>query len=76
MNQQNKLADSSPCSVCGGCHWVCENHPTIPWDGEKACGCGGAGEPCPRCNKVDRGNPPKMPDGFRTVRDKENGWRN
>jgi hypothetical protein len=36
--------------------------------GERACGCGGAGAPCPACNKVDVTDPddvPGMPAGFK-----------
>ena len=36
--------------------------------GERACGCGGAGAPCPACNKVDATDPddvPAMPAGFK-----------
>jgi len=51
--------DSGPkqtmkCSVCEDCGWVCESHPYLPWQGEHACNCGGAGEACPRCNPGDR----------------------
>jgi hypothetical protein len=39
------------CAVCMDTFWVCENHPAKPWDGPSACGCGGAGMPCPACNE-------------------------
>jgi hypothetical protein len=32
-----------------GYFWVCDNHPTLPWEGENACSCGGARRPLPRC---------------------------
>jgi hypothetical protein len=32
--------------------------------GERACGCGGAGAPCPICNVADVNTVPEMPDGF------------
>jgi hypothetical protein len=35
-----------------------------PWDGEHACGCGGAGMPCPSCNISNPNNPPRLPAGF------------
>ena len=43
-----------------------------PWDepayaavaGAKACGCGGAGMPCPSCNVSNEDNPPLLPGGF------------
>jgi hypothetical protein len=37
------------CARCDNGRWVCENHPDKPWLGDSACGCGGAGEPCPVC---------------------------
>ena len=38
------------CARCDNCRWVCENHTDRPWLGARACGCGGAGAPCPICN--------------------------
>ena len=52
------------CQRCFGCHWVCEAHPHIAWEGEYACGCGAPGMPCPLCNASDGLNPPQMPPGF------------
>jgi hypothetical protein len=52
------------CARCDGTHWVCENHPDRPWDGPKACGCGGAGEPCPDCNDAAADELPVLPKGF------------
>jgi hypothetical protein len=43
------------CALCEDCGWVCENHPDRPWSGDHACTCGGAGEPCPRCNPTEDG---------------------
>lgn len=44
------------CALCKkGCGWVCESHPTKPSYGDHACPCGGAGMPCPRCNKPAEG---------------------
>jgi hypothetical protein len=54
---------SERCMVCGGCRWVCENHPDRPWEGERACDCGGAGMPCPACNSSEV-TVPEMPDDF------------
>ncbi|QOZ68900.1 hypothetical protein SAMN05192541_15124 [Bradyrhizobium arachidis] len=54
------------CARCDGTHWVCENHPERPWEGPKACGCGGAGAPCPVCNRVGPDEMPLLPDGFET----------
>jgi hypothetical protein len=59
------------CQRCAGTRWVCEHHPDLPWEGPSACGCGGAGAPCPDCN-VD--NPPQLPAGFKVDADKK-GWR-
>lgn len=47
------------CSICFGEGWVCENHPTVAWQGGDATCCGepygcGAGSPCV-CNTS---NPP------------------
>jgi hypothetical protein len=65
------------CTVCGDARWVCENHPDKPWgdasDRADACDCG-AGAPCPACNSSDREHAPAMPDGYRTIFDKD-GWR-
>lgn len=33
------------CATCDDVGWVCENHPDRPWDGPRACTCGGAGAP-------------------------------
>ncbi|WP_035968758.1 hypothetical protein [Bradyrhizobium sp. WSM1417] len=52
------------CARCDGTHWVCESHPDRPWDGPKACGCGGAGEPCPNCNDAAHDELPVLPKGF------------
>jgi hypothetical protein len=52
------------CTRCDNTHWVCENHPDRPWEGPKACGCGGAGEPCPDCNKAAPDEMPVLPKGF------------
>ncbi|QOZ71120.1 hypothetical protein WN72_36050 [Bradyrhizobium arachidis] len=49
------------CARCNGTHWVCENHPERPWEGSKACGCGGAGAPCPVCNRVGPDEMPLLP---------------
>jgi hypothetical protein len=51
------------CALCEDCCWVCENHPHKPWEGVHACNCGGAGAPCPWCNKPDDGEAPRMPKG-------------
>ena len=55
------------CPRCDNTRWVCE---TIwigrSW-GERACKCGGAGAPCPDCNRTDPADPsgvPAMPAGF------------
>jgi hypothetical protein len=50
-------------AVCEDCGWVCENHPDTPWEGLRACTCGGAGMPCPRCNRGDLDHPPRPPAG-------------
>ncbi len=52
------------CARCENCRWVCENHPDRPFFGERACDCGGAGDPCPICNRVDSDTMPEMPDDF------------
>jgi hypothetical protein len=43
------------CSLCEDWGWVCENH---PWEGERACQCGGAGMSYPYCNVTDVGEDP------------------
>jgi hypothetical protein len=52
------------CARCQDTYWVCETHDDRPWNGEKACGCGGAGMPCPFCNVSNADNPPRLPAGF------------
>jgi hypothetical protein len=49
---------------------------TLPGASERAdaCNCGGAGMPCPVCNQTSGEQPPKLPDGYRTMFDKD-GWR-
>jgi hypothetical protein len=49
------------CARCDNSRWVCENRPNKPWLGENACGCGGAGEPCPICNHPDEDTLPELP---------------
>jgi hypothetical protein len=39
----DKLPKLTDCPVCGGCLWVCEDHPDEPWEHD---GCGGAGAAC------------------------------
>jgi hypothetical protein len=65
---------NAKCILCDDAGWVCENHPTRPWEGEHACTCGGAGAPCPMCNSSEHGETPRMPDGFKIEVDKD-GWR-
>jgi hypothetical protein len=62
------------CALCEDSGWVCENHPKRAWEGEHACGCGGAGAPCPACNAPEPGEAPRLPKGYDTAFDKE-GWR-
>ncbi len=55
------------CLCCEDTGWVCENHPDRPFFGDCAYDCGGAGAPCPVCNRTDPGDPddvPEMPEGF------------
>ena len=40
------------CSKCIDKHWVCENHPKVPWNDGEGC-CGGTGMLC-SCVKVIR----------------------
>ena len=72
------MNEQSECAVCGGALWVCEDHADKPWGGASnradACHCGGAGAPCLACNPSDREHPPKMPEGYKTIFDKD-GWR-
>ena len=60
------------CAVCEDCGWVCETHPDRPFQGEHACTCGDAGEPCPRCNDDD--TEPRAPTGFKAELGKKD-WR-
>jgi hypothetical protein len=52
------------CPRCDNTRWVCEAHSDRPWLGDRACTCGGAGDPCPACNHASADNPPAMPPGF------------
>jgi len=61
------------CDRCDGTGCVCETHIAKPWEGPKACGCGGAGAPCGRCNTSVDDEWPRLPDGFKTDFDKD-GW--
>ncbi|UQD69343.1 hypothetical protein JEY40_25360 [Bradyrhizobium japonicum] len=67
-------ATTTTCVNCDDLGWVCENHPERPWDGPRACTCGGAGAPCPVCNVTGEGEVPRMPKGFQVEVDKD-GWR-
>ena len=58
-------ATTTTCVNCDDLGWVCENHPSLPWDGPRACACGGAGAPCPACNVTGKGEVPRMPEGLR-----------
>ncbi|MGK7059224.1 hypothetical protein AB4853_22425 [Bradyrhizobium sp. 1050_B9_N1_2] len=72
---EKPLAGSATtCTKCDDLGWVGENHPDRPWDGRRACTCGGAGAPCPACNAAGEGEVPRMPEGFRVEVDKD-GWR-
>jgi hypothetical protein len=59
------------CAVCEDCGWVCEAHPDRPFDGERACTCGGAGTPCSSCNASIADTGPRFPKGFRVEFDNE-----
>ncbi|MHC2251075.1 hypothetical protein ACVILK_000767 [Bradyrhizobium embrapense] len=61
--------------LCDDTRWVCENHPDQPWTGNHACQCGGAGAPCPKCNKPGDGDIPQLPRGFRNMFEKRNRER-
>jgi hypothetical protein len=41
------------CFRCADSGWTCEDRPDRPWQGPRACTCGGAGMPCPDCNRPD-----------------------
>jgi hypothetical protein len=40
---------------------VCENHLDRPFLGDRGCDCGGAGAPCPNCNKTNPADPDEVP---------------
>ena len=66
------------CTNCKDTGWVCENHPDQPWVGGMPKGfigcCGGAGDPCPKCNPCDEYNPPRELKGLKIILDKD-GFR-
>jgi hypothetical protein len=71
------MVDPAHCPICGGCRWVCENHPNRPWAGASnrsdACDCG-AGDPCPVCNPVKgKGERPALPPDFVPDIDRDKG---
>lgn len=52
------------CPKCDQTRWINLDRPFL---GECVCGCGGAGAPCPDCNKIDPTDPddiPAMPRGY------------
>jgi flavoprotein len=51
------------CTFCEDCGWVCEDHPTFPWNEEHLLTCNGAGVSCPWCNN---GEIPRLPKGFKS----------
>ncbi len=67
---------SAKCQTCDDYRWVCENHPDNPWEGNRACECGGAGAPCPKCNIPDGKNYPASLEGSTLVWDIHRGWVN
>ena len=52
------------CEACDSTGWVCEGHQDQPWQGPRACGCGGAGAPCKRCNDME---PPRVADMIQEI---------
>lgn len=64
LAREKRGALEHTCFICEDSGWVCENHMDRPWEGPHACGCGGAGAPCPNCNRPDDGDAPLMPPGF------------
>jgi hypothetical protein len=63
------------CLNCKDIGWVCEGHTDKPWSDIEYC-CGAPGIPCEICNDCDYDNPPRMPNEFVKILDKEDGWRN
>ena len=61
------------CELCDDCGWICENHPDRHAMGERACECGGAGSPCPLCNRPGESEALRLPKGFKTMI--KRGWR-
>ena len=63
------------CQICRGALRVCEDHEDKPWGGassrEDACHCGCSGMPGQACNPNDREHKPKMPEGYRTIYDRD-----
>jgi hypothetical protein len=53
-------AQPMTCERCRNTGWVCERHPHKPWDGLRACGCGAARMPCPRCAPDDGWDKPPV----------------
>ena len=61
------------CTPCEDCGWACEDHPEAPWDGARACVCGAAGMPCPKCNPSDLGSAAAA--GRQHIEFDKKGWR-
>ncbi len=62
---------SGKCKNCNGEGWVCEDHPTKPWQDGEGC-CGAAGAACNICN-ADRD---KLSDGMEVIWKRDVGYFN
>jgi hypothetical protein len=54
------------CARCQGTRWICEVHHDRRWPHDDC----EAGQPCPQCNT---GEPPEVPEGFRTIASTKGG---
>ena len=61
------------CARCDNTRWVCENHPDEAWTPAHEKICGGAGMPCPDCNRPHDGERPSMGDDFVPAFDRDKG---
>jgi len=64
---QDQVGDEAmidQCTLCEDGGWVCEDHPTSPWNAEHVENCIGASASCPWCNSPMDGTAPRMPEGF------------
>jgi hypothetical protein len=72
----SEINASNECAICKGELWVCENHPSVPWNNGNPPCCGGAGAPCSACNTPVDGSMPKPQPGTTIIWTAKDGYAN